>query len=117
MAIGPEGGFTDEEVEQALACGWRAVGLGGNLLRIETAGLAAGRRVAGPERRSGRVIDWSFVLGGLAVGLVAGVLGGMFGIGGGLIMVPAMILFFGFPPRRRPGPRWSPSSCRSACSG
>ena len=28
----------------------------------------------------------------LAIGLVAGVLGGMFGIGGGLLMVPALIL-------------------------
>ena len=28
----------------------------------------------------------------LAIGLVAGVLGGMFGIGGGLIIVPALIL-------------------------
>lgn len=28
----------------------------------------------------------------LAIGLVAGVLGGMFGIGGGLIMVPALII-------------------------
>lgn len=41
VAIGPEGGFTDVEVERALACGWRAIGLGGNLLRIETAGLTA----------------------------------------------------------------------------
>ena len=28
----------------------------------------------------------------LAIGLVAGVLGGMFGIGGGLVMVPALLL-------------------------
>jgi uncharacterized membrane protein YfcA len=32
----------------------------------------------------------------LTLGLVAGVIGGMFGIGGGLIMVPALVLFFGF---------------------
>jgi uncharacterized membrane protein YfcA len=32
----------------------------------------------------------------LVLGLVAGVIGGMFGIGGGLIMVPALVLFFGF---------------------
>jgi uncharacterized membrane protein YfcA len=31
----------------------------------------------------------------VALGLTAGVLGGMFGIGGGLIMVPALVLIFG----------------------
>ncbi|RUL89538.1 RsmE family RNA methyltransferase [Tautonia sociabilis] len=41
VAIGPEGGFTDEEIGRALASGWRAVGLGPTILRIETAGLAA----------------------------------------------------------------------------
>lgn len=32
----------------------------------------------------------------LLVGLTAGVLAGLFGIGGGLIMVPAMVLLFSF---------------------
>jgi 16S rRNA (uracil1498-N3)-methyltransferase len=40
LAVGPEGGFTGEEVEAALAGGWLTVGLGATLLRIETAGLA-----------------------------------------------------------------------------
>lgn len=31
----------------------------------------------------------------LLIGLVAGIAGGMFGIGGGAIMVPAMVLFLG----------------------
>ncbi len=31
----------------------------------------------------------------VALGLTAGVLGGLFGIGGGLIMVPALVLLFG----------------------
>jgi uncharacterized protein len=33
----------------------------------------------------------------VAVGLAAGVLSGMFGIGGGIIMVPAMVLLAGMP--------------------
>lgn len=33
------------------------------------------------------------------LGLTAGVVGGMFGIGGGLIMVPALILLYGFEQR------------------
>jgi 16S rRNA (uracil1498-N3)-methyltransferase len=41
VAIGPEGGFTAEEVEMGRAAGWRCVRLGATLLRIETAGLAA----------------------------------------------------------------------------
>jgi uncharacterized membrane protein YfcA len=32
----------------------------------------------------------------VVLGLVAGTVGGMFGIGGGLIIVPALILFFGY---------------------
>jgi len=40
IAIGPEGGFADEEVSQAVDSGWEAVGLGGRILRIETAALA-----------------------------------------------------------------------------
>ncbi len=38
-AVGPEGGFTDEEVEAARAAGWQVVGLGPRVLRVETAAL------------------------------------------------------------------------------
>ncbi len=40
LAVGPEGGFTPEEVEQAAAAGWVSILLGCHTLRIETAGLA-----------------------------------------------------------------------------
>jgi 16S rRNA (uracil1498-N3)-methyltransferase len=40
LAIGPEGGFTDGEVDQAVGAGWRTVDLGPTILRVETAGLA-----------------------------------------------------------------------------
>jgi 16S rRNA (uracil1498-N3)-methyltransferase len=39
-AVGPEGGFTEEEVALARAAGWRAVSLGSRILRVETAALA-----------------------------------------------------------------------------
>ncbi|HXG09994.1 MAG TPA: RsmE family RNA methyltransferase [Gemmataceae bacterium] len=39
LAVGPEGGFTDEEVEQARSAGWLVVGLGPRILRVETAAL------------------------------------------------------------------------------
>jgi 16S rRNA (uracil1498-N3)-methyltransferase len=39
LAVGPEGGFTDEEVALAVAAGWRTVDLGPRILRIETAAL------------------------------------------------------------------------------
>jgi len=45
LAIGPEGGFAPEEVELALAHGWRAASLGPRVLRVETAALAAVARV------------------------------------------------------------------------
>jgi len=40
VAIGPEGGFTHEEVQAAIDAGWRKVGLGPRILRVETAAIA-----------------------------------------------------------------------------
>lgn len=40
LAIGPEGGFADPEVQHARALGWDLIGLGPTRLRIETAALA-----------------------------------------------------------------------------
>jgi 16S rRNA (uracil1498-N3)-methyltransferase len=41
LMLGPEGGFTREEVEQAGQLGWRTVSLGDRILRAETATLSA----------------------------------------------------------------------------
>jgi 16S rRNA (uracil1498-N3)-methyltransferase len=51
VAVGPEGGFTDEEIEQARAAGWLALGLGPRILRVETAALvlAAWAVAANPD--------------------------------------------------------------------
>ena len=38
--IGSEGGWTDEEIEQARSAGWAIATLGGRTLRAETAGIA-----------------------------------------------------------------------------
>ena len=40
LAIGPEGGFTDDEVASATAAGWQPVDLGPRILRVETAAVA-----------------------------------------------------------------------------
>ncbi len=40
LAVGPEGGFTDEEATAALDAGWPSVNLGPRILRVETAALA-----------------------------------------------------------------------------
>lgn len=40
LAIGPEGGWTDVELAQAVASGWETVDLGPRILRTETAALA-----------------------------------------------------------------------------
>jgi 16S rRNA (uracil1498-N3)-methyltransferase len=47
-AVGPEGGFTDEEVAEARAAGWRVIGLGPRILRIETAAVALAAISGGP---------------------------------------------------------------------
>jgi 16S rRNA (uracil1498-N3)-methyltransferase len=41
LLIGPEGGFTPEEMELAIKAGFQAVSLGKRILRTETAGIAA----------------------------------------------------------------------------
>ena len=41
LLIGPEGGFTPEEIELAMKAGFQAVSLGKRILRTETAGIAA----------------------------------------------------------------------------
>jgi 16S rRNA (uracil1498-N3)-methyltransferase len=41
VAVGPEGGFTTEEVDAVVAAGWKAVGLGPRVLRVETAAITA----------------------------------------------------------------------------
>jgi 16S rRNA (uracil1498-N3)-methyltransferase len=39
LAVGPEGGFTAEEIALATAAGWRPVDLGPRILRVETAAI------------------------------------------------------------------------------
>jgi 16S rRNA (uracil1498-N3)-methyltransferase len=41
VCIGPEGGFTDGEILEAVSAGWHPVGLGQRRLRAETAGITA----------------------------------------------------------------------------
>jgi 16S rRNA (uracil1498-N3)-methyltransferase len=41
FAVGPEGGFSPEEVDQAQAAGWQAVSFGPRVLRMETAAVVA----------------------------------------------------------------------------
>ena len=46
LAVGPEGGLTEDEIEQAAKHGWQTVTLGPRILRIETAALALAAFVA-----------------------------------------------------------------------
>jgi 16S rRNA (uracil1498-N3)-methyltransferase len=55
LAIGPEGGFTQAEIDAARARGWRTIDLGPRVLRVETAALALTALVVGrldPRRGS-----------------------------------------------------------------
>jgi uncharacterized membrane protein YfcA len=45
----------------------------------------------------------SLIVATLTLGLVAGVLSGMFGIGGGLVIVPTLIVAFGVAPKTATG--------------
>lgn len=46
-AIGPEGGFTEDEVTAALAARWQVASLGARILRIETAALVVAVKLIG----------------------------------------------------------------------
>jgi 16S rRNA (uracil1498-N3)-methyltransferase len=53
IALGPEGGFTDDEIDRGRQAGWQVVDLGPRILRVETAALALAAQVsltAGAER-------------------------------------------------------------------
>jgi 16S rRNA (uracil1498-N3)-methyltransferase len=56
LAVGPEGGFTNEEVDLAAKAGWHIVDLGPRILRIETAAVLLAamvwRNLDGKERNS-----------------------------------------------------------------
>jgi 16S rRNA (uracil1498-N3)-methyltransferase len=39
LAVGPEGGFTDEEIAEARRAGWQTLDLGPRILRVETAAI------------------------------------------------------------------------------
>ncbi len=41
LAVGPEGGWTEDELQRFAGAGWTAASLGGNILRAETAAIAA----------------------------------------------------------------------------
>jgi 16S rRNA (uracil1498-N3)-methyltransferase len=51
LAVGPEGGFTDEEIALAVAAGWQTVDLGPRILRVETAALFLAAVVASVQSR------------------------------------------------------------------
>jgi 16S rRNA (uracil1498-N3)-methyltransferase len=46
LTVGPEGGFSDEEVAQARAARWQVIGLGARILRVETAAIVLTARLA-----------------------------------------------------------------------
>jgi 16S rRNA (uracil1498-N3)-methyltransferase len=58
-AIGPEGGFTEAERAAAMTAGWRAVGLGPSILRIETAAMAVAAWVSAGGVELGAGSAWS----------------------------------------------------------
>lgn len=47
-AVGPEGGWTDAEVDAARGAGWNCVSLGAAILRVETAAVAIAARFSLP---------------------------------------------------------------------
>lgn len=55
LVVGPEGGFTEDELTAAVGAGAQAVSLGGRVLRCETAAVAASAIIMHEGERRGRV--------------------------------------------------------------
>jgi 16S rRNA (uracil1498-N3)-methyltransferase len=53
LAVGPEGGFTEEEVVRARKHSWQVAGLGPRVLRVETAALLLAAWATDPVGRIG----------------------------------------------------------------
>jgi len=51
-AVGPEGGFTDDEITAAREAAWRVADLGRRILRVETAALCMVVRLTCPGNES-----------------------------------------------------------------
>ncbi len=45
-AVGPEGGFSEDELSAAMAAGWQPIDLGPRILRVETAAMVLAARLA-----------------------------------------------------------------------
>lgn len=58
---------------------------------------AARMAVASPEGLGRDELSWAIAIGLVLLGLVTGVLAGLLGVGGGIVMVPGMVLLFGVP--------------------
>jgi 16S rRNA (uracil1498-N3)-methyltransferase len=54
LAIGPEGGWTNSELDRFREAGWRSASLGATILRAETAAIAALAIAQAPDRRRSR---------------------------------------------------------------
>lgn len=61
-------------------------------------GGAAVRLFVSPHTGGSGDLDPRLAMGTIALGLAAGTLSGMLGVGGGIVIVPALVLFAGFAP-------------------
>ncbi|HEX6208234.1 MAG TPA: sulfite exporter TauE/SafE family protein [Actinomycetota bacterium] len=72
----------------------RALRLGFAVLLLAT---AARLFLEVPDRAGRADLDLPFIVGLLLVGLFAGVVAGLFGVGGGVVIVPALVILFSIP--------------------
>ncbi len=48
-------------------------------------------------------MTWVFIAGGLALGVAVGIVSGLIGLGGGVILIPALSLLYGMSQKRAQG--------------
>lgn len=72
------------------------------VVRTDPSGEVVPRQLAGPAGGAD-LTPMTLILTFVGIGLAAGVLSGLFGIGGGIVIVPMLILLAGFAPAMATG--------------
>ena len=48
-------------------------------------------------------MTWLYIIGGLALGVAVGSIAGLTGLGGGIVLIPALTIFYGMTQKRAQG--------------
>lgn len=101
-AAGIAGAFAGAWANHLLP-GWLILGLFGILMIVVAVRLLAGKRAQTAKPATAKVVGWSRWVRVVGAGLIVGIMTGFFGVGGGFLIVPALVLVLGLSMREAVG--------------